>query len=175
MIGEYFKRMIKDSKNSKHFKCLRGHANKKFLLILLSLLVLNGTKGFGQSELTRLINYALEHSKEVKKSNWDIEQAKYSRKEVIGQGLPQIEGKAGYSKMFLNIDLPSSMLSNSAGEPVFTGLLSQLGNINALYSASLGVQATQLIYSQSYWEGLDYAKDAGALFNSEDKNRRRSN
>lgn len=118
----------------------------------------------GQTQLTELMNYALEHSRDIKKSDLDIEQAGYMKKEALGHGLPQLEGKMDYSKMFLNLELPPQYTTYNPNEPAFTGLLSQLGNINALYTADVGVQVTQLIYSQSYWDGLKAAKKTKELY-----------
>ena len=40
-------------------------------------------------------------------------------------------------------------------------MLSELDNI---YSTSVGIQATQLIYSQAYWTGLKLAKKSEELY-----------
>ncbi|MFT3738068.1 MAG: TolC family protein [Breznakibacter sp.] len=110
----------------------------------------------GQSELTKLISYALEHSHDVKKSQLQIEEADYLRREARSQGLPQIEGTASYSKMMLELDLPASVYSMVSEE--YAPIIDQIANIDALYTASMGVQVTQLIYSQAYWIGLKTAR-----------------
>ena len=56
---------------------------------------------FAQTDLANVINYGLKHSHDVKKSDFQNLEAKYLKREVIGNGLPQIEGSAGYSKMML--------------------------------------------------------------------------
>jgi len=45
-----------------------------------------------------------------------------------------------------------------------TGMLNKISNIDALYSASAGIQITQLIYSQSYWVGLKTTKKTQELY-----------
>lgn len=139
-------------------------AKQNVSLLITGVLFLIGQNTFGQSELSKLINYSLEHSHQVKKSEYQIEEAKYMRREAISQGLPQIEGAASYSKMMLGkIDVPSSASSTIPAEsaPMFDQLLGSLDNI---YTASAGIQVTQLIYSQSYIVGLKAAKKTQELY-----------
>lgn len=137
-----------------HFKGLKS----LMVLVMSGMLSFIVHNSYCQTNLANLINYSLKYSPEINKSNLDVENTKYIRKEALGHGLPQIEGSASYSKMSLNLDLPSSLTTYNPNEPVLTGLLSQIGSIDALYNASLGVQVTQLIYSQSYFAGLKVAK-----------------
>ncbi|MEN6618510.1 MAG: TolC family protein [Rikenellaceae bacterium] len=117
----------------------------------------------GQTDLGNLINYALEHSREIRKSELQIQEANYMRKEAIGYGLPQIEGSASYSKMmFDKIEIPASAYTAVPSE--YAPMLDKLGNIDKFYSTSAGVQVTQLIYSQSYWLGVQTAKKMQELY-----------
>ena len=77
---------------------------------------------------------------------------------MIGNGLPQIEGSAGYSKMMLpgGLDLPASMYQMVPEE--YAGMLEGISGLDELNSMSVGVQVTQLIYSQAFWVGLKTAK-----------------
>jgi outer membrane protein len=117
---------------------------------------------FSQTNLTGLINYSLKNSHEIKKADLDIEQSGYARWEAIGQGLPQVEGKGSYSKMFLSIDMPSYVYDLVGTN--YKSFVDQIAGIDALYTASLGVQVTQLLYSQSYIQGLKTTKKAQELY-----------
>ncbi|HEY9125016.1 MAG TPA: TolC family protein [Bacteroidales bacterium] len=156
----------------------------KVLVTFLFGAVLAGSlQASGQAKLNDIISYALEHSREVKKANYQIEEAKYAKREAIGHGLPQVEASASYSKMML----PEIGISNEASQQIagmanllinesvtaeqrqqitnsISGMLNQLNNLDALYTASAGIQVTQLIYSQAYWVGLKTAKKAEELY-----------
>jgi outer membrane protein TolC len=117
----------------------------------------------GQTELSKLVNYTLKHSHDIKKSDLQLQESKYMRKEVIGQGLPQIEGSASYSKMmFDKFDIPASIYSMVPTQ--YAPLIDQLGNLNKLYMIDAGIQVTQLIYSQSYNVGLKTAMKTQELY-----------
>ncbi|HOW08533.1 MAG TPA: TolC family protein [Bacteroidales bacterium] len=146
-------------------------------------LCLLGNNVSGQTSMTDLVNYALKHSRDIKKAELQCKEAEYSYKEVRGQGLPQINATASYSKMMLpdiNIspdayDALSRMADMFINESVsdddkqgikdrLKGMLDQFGNLNAMYTSSAGVQITQLIYSQSYLAGLKAAKKVQELY-----------
>lgn len=117
----------------------------------------------GQAALTNLINYALEHSREVKKSNLKVQEASYMYKEAFGQGLPQVDGSASYSEMmFGKISIPESLYSMVPEK--YSAILDQLGSIDKFYTFSAGVKVTQLIYSQSYLVGLKTTKKTQELY-----------
>jgi len=117
---------------------------------------------YGQTELGSLVNYALKHSRELRKSELQIHEAEYMHRETVSQGLPQIEGSAGYSKMMFSLDIPKSIYTMVPEE--YTPILDQLGNIDKIFIASAGVQVTQLIYSQSYIVGLQATKKTKELY-----------
>ncbi|MGE0088598.1 MAG: TolC family protein [Bacteroidales bacterium] len=121
-----------------------------------------GFRAYGQSDLTRLVNYSLEHSHEIKKAAKQIEEGVYMRREAIGQGLPQVEGSADYSRMGLDVNLPASLYDMVGTE--YQPMLKEIANMDALYTTTLGVQVTQLIYSQSYLEGLRASKKTQELY-----------
>jgi outer membrane protein TolC len=130
-------------------------------------LALLGYNVNGQTTLTDLVKYSLEHSRDIKKSELQCKQSEYTYKEARGHGLPQIEGSASYSKMMLpEIDIPQSAYSMIPAEysAYVNPLLDQISNMDALYMASAGIQITQLIYSQSYWVGLKTAKKTKELY-----------
>lgn len=118
----------------------------------------------GQTELSKLVNYTLKHSHEIQKSELQTQEANYMRKEAKGQGLPQIEGSASYSKMmFDKINIPASIYTMVPAE--YAPIIDQLGNLNKIFMASAGVQVTQLIYSQSYYVGLKTVMKTQELYN----------
>ncbi len=119
---------------------------------------------FAQSDLANVINYGLKHSHDVKKSDFQNLEAKYLKKEVIGNGLPQIEGSAGYSKMMLpgGLDLPESMYQMVPEQ--YASMLEGIAGLDELNTMSLGVQVTQLIYSQAFWVGLKTAKKTQEMY-----------
>ncbi len=117
----------------------------------------------GQTELNNLIGYALKHSHEIQKADFQVQEANYMHKEALGKGLPQIEGSTSYSIMMFNkIDIPASVYDMVPAE--YAPMLDQLSNIDKLYSASANLQVTQLIYSQSYWLGLQTTKKTQELY-----------
>lgn len=116
----------------------------------------------GESDLGNLVNYALEHSRNIKKSAMQIQEAGFKQREIMAQGLPQIEGSASYSKMFLNVDIPESLYAMIP--ETYKPVLDQIGNIDKMFIGSVGVQVTQLIYSQSYIVGLQTAKKSKELY-----------
>lgn len=84
-------------------------------------------------------------------------------KEARGHGLPQIDGTVTSSKMmFESKGIPTSALSSIP--PEYAPILEKLGKIDQLYTTSAGVQVSQLIYSQSYWVGLNAAKKTQELY-----------
>jgi outer membrane protein len=150
-----------------------------FIMLCLCIVVPNVS---GQTDLVSLINYSLEHSRDIRKSNLQVQEAGYIYKEARGHGLPQIEASASYSKMMIpDLGLSSSsesiggMLDMIINESVsadakqkikdqLAGALNQIGSLDALYTASAGIQITQLIYSQSFWVGLKTAKKTQELY-----------
>jgi outer membrane protein len=138
--------------------------NLKFL-ITLSVLSSSFTSFSvsGQTTLPDLLKYSLVHSRDVRKAALYIQEADYKYKETLGNGLPQVTGSASYSlMMFKKFDIPASLYNMIPSE--YAPMLDQLGNIDKLYSASAGLQVTQLIYSQSYLVGLKASKKASELY-----------
>ena len=130
-----------------------------FLFMLIGLTNIT----YGQLAMDDLINYALQYSREIKSANIQLEEAKYQRKEAIGHGLPQIEASGNYSKMFLpEISLSEDIVQMIPEE--YAPMLAQLGDLDALYTASAGIQVTQLIYSQAYLTGLKTTKKVEELY-----------
>ncbi len=131
----------------------------------LVLLFVCGTPSFAQNELNDLIRYALDHSHDVKKAALKQEEAMYQYRETRSKGLPQLEGKGSYSLMKLG-GITSSLegLSGMVPEDQAAQIGAMLSELDNIYSTSVGIQATQLIYSQAYWTGLKLAKKSEELY-----------
>ncbi len=156
---------------------------RKLAIYTVLTLGLMGYNAYGQTTLNDLVSYSLEHSHEIKKSELQCKEADYLRKETLGKGLPQVEASASYSKMMLpEIEIPAGtseqllgmtnlLINESATEEQrqavtssITGMIDQISNLDALYMTSVGIQVTQLIYSQSYWVGLKTTKKTQELY-----------
>ncbi len=134
-------------------------------IFLVMLFFVCGSSLYAQQDLQNLIQYALEHSNDVKKAGYKQDEAYYKYRETLGQGLPQIEGSGSYSMMNLG-DLTSSLdgMSSMVGEEQAAAIAAMLADWDKLYMSSVGVQVTQLIYSQSYWVGLKTTRKARELY-----------
>jgi len=136
----------------------------------MTCLCLLGYQVNGQTSLTDLVNYTLKHSRDIKKSELQCKEADYLRKEVIGNGLPQIESTASYSIMMYDVDVPQSvydMVNKYVpvdNQQMVTGILKGIDDIDKIKMFSAGIQVTQLLYSQSYLVGLKTSKKAQELY-----------
>ena len=77
---------------------MRNRVLAVYIVINLCLLSFNVS---GQTTMTDLVSYALEHSRDIKKSELLCKEADYIYKEARGRGLPQLSASASYSKMIL--------------------------------------------------------------------------
>ncbi len=149
--------------------CDENHTflGKRVLTFILGLVffLFFGAHSFAQQDLQKLIQYALEHSNDVKKAGYKQNEAFYKYRETLGQGLPQIEGSGSYSRINLG-DLTSSLndMSGMVDETTAAALGAMMSEWDKLYMSSIGVQVTQLIYSQSYWTGLKTTKKNRELY-----------
>ncbi|RYY07730.1 MAG: TolC family protein [Sphingobacteriaceae bacterium] len=140
---------------------------KKTVTILIFILV--GFKTFSQLQPTGdkrfnfsiadCINYAYEHQNTVVNANLDIKSAEYRIRETIGTGLPQISGQATFTDY---LKLPTTLLPGEfLGQPG-TFIPVKFG-VN--YNSNLALNASQLIFSGSYFIGLKAAKTFRELSN----------
>ncbi len=130
---------------------------------IITAITTHGNLSYGQTKLGDLIDYAIGHSRDVKKAELQREESTYKHKETMGHGLPQAEAAASYSKMGLpaiNITPEMAAMIPQETQP----LLAQLSGADAIYMASAGIQVTQLIYNQAYWTGLKTTKKAEELY-----------
>lgn len=130
-------------------------------LFLLSQMVFSSNI-MAQTRLDELVDFALKYSHDIKTANLKIEEASFQRKEAIGNGLPQVEATGSYSIMAIpEITISDDIVAQIPEE--YAPMLAQLADIDNLYMASAGVQITQLLYSQAYWNGLKTTKKVQEL------------
>lgn len=138
---------------------------KQLAILLLLGLFLASTEGKSQEvySLNDLLQQAVENSHRIKKAQLQQTESTYKTKEVIANGLPQIEGSLNYSRMGIpEISISQEMLEMLPEE--IAPLLSGLAGINALHTTSAGVTVSQLLFSQSYLTGIKQAQKAEELY-----------
>ncbi len=120
---------------------------------------------FGQTQqpkeltLQEAIEFALSNNENIKRAKLDEKSAEYLVKEVRGSGLPQLNGTAQFSAY---PSLPTQLLPGElAGQPAGTFIPVQFGT---KYSTTAGVELQQLLFSQSYFVGLQAAKTTKDLY-----------
>lgn len=134
------------------------------LIIMLSLFVT--MLGFSQKKtqnfsLQEAINYALEHNKNIKGAQLDIESAKQQKWETTTIGLPQISANVDYQNFIQqgSAFLPAILLSDQIRNDLGLGIADQFP---AVFGTSQNVNATvtlnQLIFDGSYIVALQSAK-----------------
>jgi len=131
---------------------------KRIIIIGLSILMLDS---FGQTKentsytfsLKQAIDYALQNQKDVKNAIIDEAIAQKKVNEILGSGLPQINGSFDFKDF---IEVPTSIVaaSNFGGPP---GVYSAL-KFGLQYQASAGLDASQLLFSSDYFLGLKASK-----------------
>jgi len=125
------------------------------------------TKGRSQEQYTldKLLKQAVENSHAMKKAVLQQSESSSKVKEVIANGLPQLDGSLDYSRMGIpEISLSPEMISQLPED--IAPLLSGLADIDALHISSAKVTVSQLLYSKSYLTGLKQARKAEDLYNT---------
>jgi len=136
------------------------------ILLLLGLAILT-EEGKSQEKysLNDLLKQAVENSHEMKKAALKQSESSFKTKEVIANGLPQVDGSINYSRMGLpKINISQEMLDMLPEE--IAPMLSGLSDIKALHTTSAGITVSQLLYSQAYLTGIKQAKKAEDLYNT---------
>ncbi len=136
----------------------------KHAILFFLFLFFMGASSNAQQSLQDLINYALEHSHDIKKAALQQDEAHYKYRETLGQALPQIEGSGSYTKMGLGDLSELAGIAAMLPEDQAPAVEQMLGGLDNLYSTSLGVQITQVIYSRALWVGLDLTKKTKQLY-----------
>ena len=105
--------------------------------------------------LQQAIDYAMQNQANVKNALLDRDIAQKRVNELIGVGLPQVNGSVQYNYL---IDIPTQVVPANAFDPTAPS-----NKLNALrfgtpQSASAGVNASQLIFDGSFFIGVKAAK-----------------
>ncbi len=127
-----------------------------------------GLNGFSQAQpanqtynfsITDCTNYAFEHKDSVINANLDVKSADYRVKEIIGQGLPQINGTASFQDY---LKVPTTLLPGEFfGAPAGTFIPVKFG---VKYQSNIGIGASQLLFDPSYIVGLQGRKTYKELY-----------
>ncbi len=103
------------------------------------------------------VNYAYAHQHDVINANLDVKSAEYHVKEIIGQGLPQVNGSANFLDYLI---IPTTLIPGS--------FIGQSGNVKlkfgVTYQSTLSVTASQIIFDPSYLVGLQGRKTYQQLY-----------
>lgn len=136
------------------------------ILLLLALLAFpEQGKSQEQYSLNDLLKHAVENSHEMKKAALQQSESTSKRKEVIANGLPQINGSLDYSRMGVpKITISQEMLDMLPEQ--IAPLISGLSDIKALHTTTAGVTVSQLLYSKSYLTGIKQVKKAEDLYDA---------
>ncbi len=103
--------------------------------------------------LPQAVAYARQHSRTIKSSQMDERIAREKTREVLSSGLPQIEINGRFTN---NLIIPTQLLpAEIAGGPKGTFIPVQFGT---KFSTTAGIEATQLLFSQSYLLGIKASK-----------------
>ena len=111
------------------------------------------------------INYAYTHQDSVVNANLDTKSAEYHVKEIIGQGLPQINGSASFQDY---LKIPTTLIPGEfIGQP---GTFIPL-KFGVTYQSNLTANASQILFDPNYIVGLQGRKTYKELY---DRNYTRS-
>ncbi len=108
--------------------------------------------------LQQAIDYSLKNSPSYLNAEYDVQNANYKRKELLGVGLPQVNGSVDLKDY---LEIPTSLLpAEFFGGPAGTFIPVKFGT---KYNATAGLSASQLVFSSDYIVGLKAAKELIAL------------
>ncbi|MEI7802961.1 MAG: TolC family protein, partial [Bacteroidota bacterium] len=124
-----------------------------FLLLNFSLKAQTTSGEENKFSLQQCIDYALAHQSSYLNAQIDEEISKKKVQELLGLAMPQISASGGLNDYF---DLPTSLLPGQFfGAPAGTYIPIKFGT---QYSASGGVDASQLVADGRYFVGLQASK-----------------
>ncbi len=130
--------------------------------ILAGLFVIIASFSMAQTSLDSLLEHAIRYNHEMQKAQMKVQEAGYSRRAIVGQGLPQIKGTATYGK--ITFDNMNWLLPQDGMPGDLASLFQQLQGMDKLYLASGTVQISQLIYSREFWIGMSAAQKEQELY-----------
>ena len=115
---------------------------------------------FGQQQnnytLQQAIDFAVKNSPSQLNSELDLQSTVYKRNEVLGLGLPQINGSFDFKDY---LELPTSIIPLSAFSPLAPPNTYAAVKFGTQYNATGGVSANQLLFSADYLFGLKASKE----------------
>ncbi len=138
--------------------------NTKHLLIGLALFCMTPAIAQQQPQsakpmtLQEAVSYALEHNEDVKKASYDEQIAQQVIRETKSTGLPQLNASGGVDYFPA---IPTQILPGAIVGKPGTDLPAKFGKD---YNAKGNVQLTQLLFSKSYFVGLQAAKSSQDLY-----------
>jgi outer membrane protein len=104
------------------------------------------------------INYAYTHQHDVKNAALDVTSADYRVKEIIGQGLPQVTGAAGFQDYF---KIPTTLIPGEFFNEPGTFIPLKFG---VTYQSNLTLNVSQIIFDPNYIIGLQGSKTYKQLY-----------
>jgi outer membrane protein len=131
-------------KNTTTFKFRSG------ILFLVSVMLASSLDAQNQFSLLQAQDYAVKNSFAIKNTLFDAQVAATTTQELIATGLPQIEGSAGFQH---NIYAPYSIIPAGSFGPN-----EQRIRFQQPYNLTLGITATQLLFSGTWLVGLEASK-----------------
>jgi outer membrane protein TolC len=103
------------------------------------------------------VNYAYAHQHDVVNANLDVTSANYHVKEIIGQGLPQVNGSANFLDYLV---IPTTLIPGS--------FIGQPGNVKlkfgVTYQSTAAATLSQIIFDPNYFIGLAGRKTYKQLY-----------
>lgn len=112
-----------------------------------------GTQNSSSFTLQQAIDYSIKNSPNYLNAEYDVQSADYRRKELLGAGLPQVNGSVDLKDY---LDIPTSLIPGDfVGQP---GIFIPV-KFGTKYNATAGLSASQLIFSSDYIVGLKAAKE----------------
>lgn len=135
----------------------------KSILIALVALLFGSAKAQLQSNsfsLQQAIDYAYKNSPSYLNAEQDLKLAVYKKNEVLGIGLPQVNGSVDFKDY---LTLPTSLFPLSAFSPLAPPDAYQAVKFGLQYNATAGINASQLLFSADYLFGVKAAKEFVSL------------
>ncbi|TAL57775.1 MAG: TolC family protein [Bacteroidetes bacterium] len=105
--------------------------------------------------LQQAIDFAMKNQTQMQNTGYDEQIAKHKVKETIGIGLPLIHGNVGAQDF---LEIPTSVLPANAFNPFASPDELMAVQFGTQYSASAGIEASQLVFSSDYLVGLQASK-----------------
>lgn len=124
---------------------------KRILLLIIGLA--GSLEGFSQQQpagpiykfsVADAVNYAYEHQDSVKNARLDVQNAEYSIKQIVSQGLPQLSGQVTFQDY---LKIPTILFPDGKGGYISVSIYQK-------YSNNAGLSLNQLLFDGSFFIGL---------------------